>query len=110
AGLSLSLMRKWIGHALAEYGSLIPSYLPPPTMKRQGLISLTRALAQLHQPGAQADPSALNDGSSVARRSILFDELFYLQLGLGLRKKARSETEGGIFTRQSEVLAAAMEG
>ena len=109
-GLSLSLMRKWIGHALAEYGSLIPSYLPPPTMKRQGLISLTQALAQLHQPDAQTDPSALNDGSSAAHRSILFDELFYLQLGLGLRKKSRSTSEGAILTRQSKDLAAAMEG
>src|SRR5207247_6575546 len=67
-GLSLSLMRKWIGHALAEYGSLIPSYLPPPTMKRQGLISLTQALAQLHQPDAQADPAVLNDGYTLAHR------------------------------------------
>jgi ATP-dependent DNA helicase RecG len=35
---------------------------------------------------------AFNDSSSAAHRTIIFDELFYLQLGLSLRRKARSQS------------------
>jgi ATP-dependent DNA helicase RecG len=107
-GLSLSLMRKWVAQALAEYAGVIPSHLPPATMKRQGLLSLAQALWQLHQPDARTDPTPLNNGSSTAHRSILFDELFYLQLGLGVRKKSLSGSAGVALTGQSKDLIAAM--
>ena len=107
-GLSLTLMRKWIGQALAEYGRLLPGHLPPATMKRRGLLALGPALGHLHQPDAQADVAALNHGSSPAHRSVLFDELFYLQLGLGVRKKSHSGSAALVLTRRSQDLIAAM--
>jgi ATP-dependent DNA helicase RecG len=107
-GLSLTLMRKWIGQALDEYGRLLPGHLPPATMKRRGLLALGQALGRLHQPDAQADVAALNHGSSPAHRSVLFDELFYLQLGLGVRKKSHSKSAAVVLTRRSQDLIAAM--
>jgi ATP-dependent DNA helicase RecG len=109
-GLSLSVMRKWIGQALTEFARLIPSYLPSATLQRQSLLRLTDALLQLHQPDVKSDPAKLNNGSSVAHRSILFDELFYLQLGLGLRKKSRGASKGVILTEQKQDLVSAMSG
>jgi ATP-dependent DNA helicase RecG len=107
-GLSLTLMRKWIGQAFDEYGRLLPGHLPPATMKRRGLLALGQALGRLHQPDAQADVAALNHGSSPAHRSVLFDELFYLQLGLGVRKKSHSKSAAVVLTRRSQDLIAAM--
>jgi ATP-dependent DNA helicase RecG len=107
-GLSLRLVRKWIRQALAEYGRFIPSHLPPAIMKRRGLLDLRQALGRLHQPAAQTNVAALNDGASAPHRSVLFDELFYLQLGLGLRKKSQGGSGGIVFTKPSQHLVAAM--
>ncbi|HYY25724.1 MAG TPA: ATP-dependent DNA helicase RecG [Candidatus Udaeobacter sp.] len=109
-GLSLSLMRKWIGHALSEFAPLAPSHLPAAIIQRQAVFSLTEALLQLHQPDVKSDVTKLNNGSSVAHRSLLFDELFYLQLGLGLRKKSYSASKGILLTRQQKDLISAMSG
>ncbi|MGH7826828.1 MAG: ATP-dependent DNA helicase RecG [Candidatus Binatia bacterium] len=94
AGLSLSLIRTWIALAISEYGRRLPNQLPPRAMRRLGLLNSTEALRCIHQPDPQADPAKLNSFSSPAHRSLIFDELFYLQLGLGLRKKSHSHGKG----------------
>ena len=49
---------------------------------------------------------ALNEVSSPAHRTIIFDELFYLQLGLARRKSARRHERGiGFGTRAAGLLA-----
>ncbi len=94
AGVPLSLLRKWIVQALAEYGSSLPSLLPPATIERQELLSPPAALIELHQPSPVSDMAALNASASCAHRSVIFEELFYLQLGLALRKRGRAAGRG----------------
>jgi ATP-dependent DNA helicase RecG len=89
-GLSLSILRKWLSQALAEYVRHIPGCVPPEILDRRGLMDIRQALAALHEPALNADLGRLNDFSSTAHRSLIFDELFYLQLGLGLRKNSRN--------------------
>ena len=93
AGLSLARLRGWIAQALQEYGRYLPDGLPKNLIKSQGLMEPTEALAYLHEPPIDAELVSLNDGSSTAHRTIIFDELFYLQLGLGLRRRARAKSE-----------------
>ncbi len=97
AGLSLSWLRKWIIQALCQYAHYLPSYLPVPTRQRQSLVELADALAQLHDPSPAADLAGLNGFSSPAHRSVVFDELFYLQLGLGLRRTSAGSQRGPTF-------------
>jgi ATP-dependent DNA helicase RecG len=94
AGLSLSLLRKWITEALSQYGDYLLDRLPESIKQRQGLLGLREGLMELHQPDLAADLAQLNGFYSMAHRSVVFDELFYLQLGLGLRKRVRSREEG----------------
>ena len=94
SGLSLSLMRSWLAQALADYGRYLSSRLPASVLQRQGLVNLSDAMIHVHEPAQDADCSSLNAFSSVAHRSLIFDELFYLQLGLALRKRFRSESAG----------------
>ena len=91
-GLPLSFIRKLAAQALAEYGGQLPNRLPADVASRQRLLDIPAALAQLHQPALDADVTALNDASSPAHRSIVFEELFFLQLGLGLRKQSRRQS------------------
>ncbi|MBM2806434.1 MAG: ATP-dependent helicase RecG [Deltaproteobacteria bacterium] len=93
-GLPLSFIRKLTVQATAEYGGYLPNRLPPVIAGRQGLLSIPVALAQLHQPPLNADVESLNEARSPAHRSIVFEELFFLQLGLGLRKLSRRRSSG----------------
>lgn len=108
AGMSLSLLRKWIIQALRQYATYLPSCLPETTKQRQGLLSAAEALAQLHEPAPAANVGSLNGFSSSAHRSVIFDELFYLQLGLGLRKKSRSRAKGWTLGSPRKELVARM--
>jgi ATP-dependent DNA helicase RecG len=100
AGVSLTLMRKWANQAVAGYAGHLPSCLPRSTMGGLKLFDLPSALRDLHGPAPEADVAALNDFSSPAHRTIIFDELFYLQLGLGLRKKNNRACAGVALPRQ----------
>ncbi len=93
-GLPMAAMRRWLELALAEYASFLPSFLPEPIVRRQGLIDLCGAMREAHCPETSADPASLNRFSSPAHRSIIFDEFFYLQLGLGLRRRGRAALPG----------------
>jgi ATP-dependent DNA helicase RecG len=99
ATVPLSLMRKWLAEAITAYRGKLASHLPISTMRRQRLIDPTEGLVQLHQPPAEASVAALNSFSSPAHRSIIFDELFYLQLGLGIRKHKNIASRGVLVSR-----------
>jgi ATP-dependent DNA helicase RecG len=93
-GIPLAAIRRWVAQALAEYSSFLPSLLPAPVAHRQGLTDLRNAMREVHRPDKTADLAPLNRLESVAHRSIIFDEFFYLQLGLGLRRKNVSALKG----------------
>lgn len=93
-GVALATIRKWIAQALGGYGCFLPSFLPDALARRQGLMDLYQAMAAIHRPEKSADLSLLNRLASSAHRSIIFDEFFYLQLGLGMRRKHRSAMTG----------------
>jgi ATP-dependent DNA helicase RecG len=107
-GLSLSLMRSWVAQGLADYGRYLSSRLPASVLQRQGLVNLWNAMIQVHEPAQDADCSSLNAFSSVAHRSIIFDELFYLQLGLILRKRFWTESVGVSLNERRKDLTSSM--
>jgi ATP-dependent DNA helicase RecG len=108
AGVPLSMLRGWIAAALKDYGAYLPDVLPAAVMARQKLLPLSAAIAALHQPPAETHPEALNAFASVAHRSVIFEELFYLQLGLGLRKRAGAALPGVRLPSARRNLASAM--
>ena len=107
-GLPLSLIRQWLSQALAHYGRYLPNRLPPGTLERQQLLPLSEAFIRLHQPPLDADLSSLSSFTSAAHRSVIFDELFYLQLGLGLRRKYRTDCVATSFSRRDKDLISRM--
>jgi len=107
-GIPLGAIRRWLQQALAEYASFLPSFLPESVAERQGLMDLSRAMIEVHQPEKTADLFSLNQFASPGHRSIVFDEFFYLQLGLGLRRKCRTALEGISFPAKEGALAQRM--
>ena len=109
-GIPLRAMRGWVRQALDAYAVHVSSCIPAPIAARQDLQDLPRAMREVHEPESSADPASLNRFASDAHRSIVFDEFFYLQLGLGLRKKSRSAEHGIAFRAGAHPLAEKMRG
>jgi ATP-dependent DNA helicase RecG len=107
-GLPLSLLKKWIADALAEYGACLAGRLPAEITGRLKLVSLEEAMRELHAPSLQADIATLNGCSSTAHRSIIFEELFYFQLALALRKRLRQRRTSISFAAAGADLSARM--
>jgi ATP-dependent DNA helicase RecG len=102
--MSVGAMRKIVGAARAEVGARLPSVMPRPVVDRHRLIDLAAAFRELHEPDRTADVEALNERRSAAHRSIVFDELFFLGLGMMLRKRSIA-AESGITFRPLGALA-----
>ncbi|MEO8605344.1 MAG: ATP-dependent DNA helicase RecG [bacterium] len=85
--LSLGVMRRIAQQALAEYAPLVPAVLPAAVVANAQLADPTAALRALHAPAVDADVERLNRFASRAHRALVFDELFFLQLGLGLKRR-----------------------
>lgn len=87
-GLSQKTMRRAVRSALERYLPLVQETLPEGFLKRQQLCGLRWALGQIHFP--QDEKSRLD-----ARRRLVFDEFFYLQIGMAM-KRAETHAEMGI--------------
>jgi ATP-dependent DNA helicase RecG len=101
--MSVGLIRKIIQQAAQQAAELAPSVLPAETAARAGVMDAAAALRAIHLPQPDVDVDRLNRCTSAAHRSLVFDELFYLQLGMSLRRR-QSEAESGIELRRSGAL------
>lgn len=108
AGVSAGVMRAIVRDAVDEMAQLVPSRLPAEVGAAAGVMPLADALLAVHRPSAGADLAALNAFSSHAHRSLAFDELFFLQIGLLLRRRACAG-ERGLTVRRNGRLSDAIE-
>ena len=108
--MTVAAMRRLVHGAVDAYVELVPKGVPPEISARLGLMDLTEAIRYLHRPPVDADLKPLNEVSSEAHRALVFDELFYLQLGMALRRRnvvkedGLSIVPGMLATRLREVL------
>jgi ATP-dependent DNA helicase RecG len=93
--LSVAAMRKIVQHAVREYADAVPSVLPTAVSEAAQLCDAATALRAVHVPERDADVGPLNRFNSAAHRALVFDELFFLQLGLGLKRR-QTERESGL--------------
>jgi ATP-dependent DNA helicase RecG len=101
--MKLWQMRRIIRQALHEALDFVPSALPPEIAAAARVTDLVSALRAVHLPEAGADLSELNDRTSLDHRSIVFDELFYLQLGMLLRRRSVSLEPGLVMPRRGRL-------
>lgn len=76
-GINSKYLAKLVKTALAEFGGAIADPLPAQLRQKYRLPELATALRQIHQPKDQAEADA-------AKRRFVFEELYYLQLGMKL--------------------------
>ncbi len=107
-GMSVKAMRKVVHQALAQAAAQAPSVLPAELATELGIVDLQQALLGVHRPDPDVDADELAELRSPAHRSLVFDELFYLQLGLALRRR-ESEREPGLAMPADGPLIAALQ-
>ena len=92
--MTVAAMRRLVHGAVEMYADLVPTSIPPECSARLDLMDLSAALRYLHLPPADADLKPLNEVTSEAHRAVVFDELFYLQLGMALRRRSMVKEDG----------------
>jgi len=105
--MPVSTMRRIVHGAVDLAARLVPDVVPVRARARYGLLPLGEALRGVHRPGPDADAATLGAARSAEHASIVFDELFFVQLGLLLRK-AQVAREPGVAFDGPGVLAARM--
>jgi ATP-dependent DNA helicase RecG len=85
--VSSGRLRRAIGGLLAAYGE-VPDFVPPELRRAHRLRDRSQALAAIHRP---PDMAAVHR----ARERLVYDELFVLQVGLALRRRAMADQEHG---------------
>ena len=96
-GVAADLIRKAVMEATVAVEQL-EDPLPDILLNQYGLIDLKEAVAHIHFP---PDRQSLSD----ARRRLVFDEFFYLQLGFLQRRQQEKEGEkAAFFTPQGKII------
>jgi len=96
-GLGQNQMRKICQQAAMSYAELTVGAIPEYVTKRHQLIALGEALLRVHCPPQSCNLEQLQSGRDIARQTIVFDEFFYLQLGLALRRQGVRMEQGIAF-------------
>ncbi len=86
-GLGQKVARKLWKELADRFAPLARSVLPEELRQRRALIDLAEALQQAHWPPDTARLEELEGGQDAARRSLVYDEFFFLELGLALKRR-----------------------
>jgi ATP-dependent DNA helicase RecG len=85
--ISSGRLRRAIGSLLAAFGQ-VPDFVPEELRRLHRLQDRAAALETIHRPPDLA-------AAGRARRRLVYDELFVLQVGLALRRRAQADQERG---------------
>lgn len=85
-GLQQKAMRRIMKEVLEVFLDNVECAIPSELLP-SGFPLLKNALAAVHVPAVEADLRELNEGRSAAHRALAFDEFFYWELGLALKKR-----------------------
>lgn len=96
-GITQKQMRKIWYSLVFRFATELAQTLPASICRKHKLQAIPEAVQQIHWPDQSADIEKLNRGRSRARESLVFDEFFYLELGLALRRSGVKLEQGIAF-------------
>lgn len=103
-GLHQKYIRKIVANALESYSRYIASPIPMEICRRRNLINIHEALLAVHFPGSHASMDALIHARSDAHLRLIYDEFFFFQLGMAMKKSGRILEKGISFSRKEKLL------
>jgi len=100
--IPVAAMRRIVAQVVEGLAAAARSVVPEPVRVRASLLPVADALRYVHAPPADADVSELAESTSAAHRTLIFEELFALQIGMTLRKAERAAQTGIAIARADE--------
>ncbi len=101
--------RKVIFNLLESARGAVPECLPRAMLERLGLPDRERALREAHFPPEGTAATELQAWSTPAHKRLIFEELFFLELGLELKRRRMRERTGIGFETSDKVREAIRE-
>jgi ATP-dependent DNA helicase RecG len=96
-GLHQRTLRRLMKSIVDNFVDTLGSPIPGEILERQGLIDFKEAFRTVHFAPDEASVEVLNHQRSPGHRRIIFDEFFFLELGLALKKRRIALEEGIAF-------------
>jgi len=93
-GLHQKGMRRVMRQVVDTFLPNLENILPQSLLSTYQYLPLQEALGQVHLPPLEAPLIDLNEGRTLAHRSLAFDEFFFWELGLALKKRGVALEEG----------------
>jgi ATP-dependent DNA helicase RecG len=103
-GLHQKYIRKIMYQALNNYARYVLSPIPSDICEKRKLINIQEALHSVHFPGNNTSLEEYNSSSSAAHRRLIYDEFFFFQLGLAIKKSGRILDKGISFKIRGNLL------
>ncbi|ESP62669.1 ATP-dependent DNA helicase RecG [Smithella sp. ME-1] len=88
-GLNQKYFRKVMHFALENYSRYVTSPIPYNICEKRNLLNIHEALLSVHFPGDDESPEKFINFRSEAHRRLIYDEFFFFQLGMAIKKKGR---------------------
>ena len=103
-GLFEELEKQLVGKSASEHTvGVVEETLPVALLARLKLPGRLEALKAVHFPEAGTPMTELMSAATPAHRRLIFEELFYLELGLELKRRRMREREGTAFATNVKV-------
>ena len=109
ARLASRWQRKVIFHLLEGMHGAVPECLPQAMLARLALPDRESALREVHYPPEGTQFARLQSWATPAHRRLIFEELFFLELGLELKRRRMRERAGIGFATNDKVREAIRE-
>ncbi|MDR0444110.1 MAG: ATP-dependent DNA helicase RecG [Treponema sp.] len=87
AGLTQAQVRRFTSRALEQYSKDIENELPSEIIERDNLLSKSAAIKAIHYPSS-------TDELEKAKKTLIYEELFYLEIMVGKRALERRGSKG----------------
>lgn len=103
-GLHQKYFRKVMNFALENYSRYVASPIPDSICEKRNLMNIHEALLSVHFPGNNESVEQFISSRSDAHRRLIYDEFFFFQLGMAIKKSGRILDKGISFKVMESLL------
>lgn len=103
-GLNQKYLRRIMMRVVNDYARYIISPIPDDICRRLRLPHMEDAVKRVHFPESDADMETLNRMKTPSHRRLVFDEFFFFELGMALKKRGNVVEKGNSFVTDGSLI------
>jgi ATP-dependent DNA helicase RecG len=103
-GLHQKTIRRIIWQVVRDYARFLKSHIPGEICRKFRFMEIRDAIRQVHFPESDQEIESYQESRSDAHRTLIYDEFFFFQLAMALRKRGEVLEQGIAFRTGGEIL------